>query len=161
MDAAIPGDSEYFLESYMISVIVEDTKFRLDSYFLQRESETLRGIIAASKADSIRLKGATVAEFRALWRYFYEGMYDDYKPSTTEWMDLLAIANTYGFTKVYRRAVYEIDDLFFFFFFVSIIPRRAAAHGRVSLCFTFALVPFSPTFPPFPLSSCRSICVCE
>ncbi len=38
-------------------------------------------------------------------------MYDDYKPSTTEWMDLLAIANTYGFTKVYRRAVHEIDDL--------------------------------------------------
>jgi hypothetical protein len=38
-------------------------------------------------------------------------MYDDYKPSTTEWMDLLSIANTYGFTKVYRRAVHEIDDL--------------------------------------------------
>ena len=38
-------------------------------------------------------------------------MYDDYKPSTTEWMDLLAITNTYGFTKVYRRAVSEIDDL--------------------------------------------------
>ena len=38
-------------------------------------------------------------------------MYDDYKPSTTEWMDLLSIANTYGFTKVYRRAIYEIDDL--------------------------------------------------
>ncbi|KAM6503839.1 hypothetical protein JOM56_000782 [Amanita muscaria] len=90
---------------------VEDTKFRLDSHFLQRESETLKRIIAASKADLIRLEGATVAEFRALWRYFYEGMYDDYKPSTTEWMDLLPIANTYGFTKVYRRAVYEIDDL--------------------------------------------------
>ncbi|KAF8345387.1 hypothetical protein F5887DRAFT_966566, partial [Amanita rubescens] len=107
---AIP-DSECFLESSMISVIVEDTKFRLDSHFLQRESETLKAIIAASKADSIRLEGTTVAEFKALWRYFYEGMYDDYKPSTTEWMDLLAIANTYGFTKVYRRAVYEIDDL--------------------------------------------------
>ena len=38
-------------------------------------------------------------------------MYDDYKPSTTEWMDLLSIANTYGFTKVYRRAISEIDDL--------------------------------------------------
>ena len=38
-------------------------------------------------------------------------MYDDYKPSTTEWMDLLSIANTYSFTKVYRRAVSEIDDL--------------------------------------------------
>ncbi|KAF8621445.1 hypothetical protein AX15_007799 [Amanita polypyramis BW_CC] len=38
-------------------------------------------------------------------------MYDDYKPSTNEWMDLLAIASTYGFTKVYRRAAYEIDDL--------------------------------------------------
>ncbi|KAF8345371.1 hypothetical protein F5887DRAFT_917358 [Amanita rubescens] len=91
--------------------LTEDTKFRLDSHFLQRESETLKAIIAASKADSIRLDGTTVAEFRALWGYFYEGMYDDYKPSTTEWMDLLAIANTYGFTKVYRRAVYEIDDL--------------------------------------------------
>ncbi|KAG5641642.1 hypothetical protein DXG03_004550 [Asterophora parasitica] len=107
---AIP-DAECFLESSMITVIVEDTKFRLDSHFLQRESETLKGMINSSKADSIHLDGATLAEFRALWRYFYEGMYDDYKPSTTEWMDLLSIANTYGFTKVYRRAVSEIDDL--------------------------------------------------
>ena len=38
-------------------------------------------------------------------------MYDDYKPLTAEWMDLLSIANTYGFTKVYQRAVHEIDDL--------------------------------------------------
>ena len=38
-------------------------------------------------------------------------MYDDYKPSSTEWMDLLSIANTYGFTKVYHRAVQEVDDL--------------------------------------------------
>ena len=90
---AIP-DSECILESSIISVLVhlhlqnillgcqlthffiwqvKDTKFRLDSYFLQRESETLKGIITASKGDSIRLDGATIAEFRALWRYFYEG----------------------------------------------------------------------------------------
>ena len=38
-------------------------------------------------------------------------MYDDYKPSTTEWMDLLSIANTYGLKRVYRRAVAEIEDI--------------------------------------------------
>jgi hypothetical protein len=38
-------------------------------------------------------------------------MYDDYKPSTAEWMDLLSIANTYGLTRVYRRAVAEIEDI--------------------------------------------------
>jgi hypothetical protein len=63
----------YFKGAHLFVWQVEDTKFRLDSYFLQRESETLKRIIAASKADSIRLEGATVAEFRALWRYFYEG----------------------------------------------------------------------------------------
>jgi hypothetical protein len=38
-------------------------------------------------------------------------MYDDYKPSTAEWMDLLSIANTYGLTRVHRRAVAEIEDV--------------------------------------------------
>ena len=38
-------------------------------------------------------------------------MYDDYKPSTAEWMDLLSIANTYGLKRVYRRAVAEIEDI--------------------------------------------------
>ena len=40
-------------------------------------------------------------------------MYDDYKPSTAEWMDLLSIANTYGLKRVYRRAVAEIEDIDF------------------------------------------------
>ena len=38
-------------------------------------------------------------------------MYDDYKPSTAEWIDLLTIANTYGLKRVYRRAVSEIEDI--------------------------------------------------
>ena len=38
-------------------------------------------------------------------------MYDDYKPSTAEWMDLLSIANTYGLKRVYCRAVAEIEDI--------------------------------------------------
>ena len=37
-------------------------------------------------------------------------MYDDYKPSTAEWMDLLSIANTYELKRVYRRAIAEIED---------------------------------------------------
>jgi hypothetical protein len=38
-------------------------------------------------------------------------MYDDYQPSTAEWMDLLSIANTYGLERVYRRAVAKIEDI--------------------------------------------------
>ena len=38
-------------------------------------------------------------------------MYDDYKPSNAEWMDLLSIANTYGLKRVYRRALAEIEDI--------------------------------------------------
>ena len=38
-------------------------------------------------------------------------MYDDYKPSTAEWMGLLSISDTYGLEKVYRRAVAEIEDI--------------------------------------------------
>ena len=38
-------------------------------------------------------------------------MYDDYKPSTAEWMDLLSIANTYGLKRVYRHAVAKIEDI--------------------------------------------------
>ena len=50
---------------------VDDIHFRLDSHFLQRESKTLNAI--TSGTDSIRLQNVTVAEFRALWRFFYEG----------------------------------------------------------------------------------------
>ena len=35
-------------------------------------------------------------------------MYDDYKPSTAEWMDLLSIANTYG---VCSGAIAQIEDI--------------------------------------------------
>ena len=52
---------------------VDDIHFRLDSHFLQRESETLKVIIIASENDSIHLKNVTAAEFRALRRFFYEG----------------------------------------------------------------------------------------
>jgi hypothetical protein len=38
-------------------------------------------------------------------------MYDDYKPSNAEWMDLLSIANTYGLRRVDRRAVAEIPPI--------------------------------------------------
>ena len=38
-------------------------------------------------------------------------MYDDYKPSTAEWMNLLSIANTYGLKRVYNRAVAQIEDI--------------------------------------------------
>ena len=38
-------------------------------------------------------------------------MYDDYNPSTAEWMNLLSIANTYGLKRVYSRAVAQIEDI--------------------------------------------------
>jgi len=71
----------------------------------------LKAIITASESDSIHLKNVSAAEFRALWRFFYEGMYEDYKPSTTEWIDLLSIANIYGLKRVYRRAVAQIENI--------------------------------------------------
>ena len=52
---------------------VEDIHFRLDSHFLERESETLKTIIDKLETDSIRLKNAAATEFKALWRFFYEG----------------------------------------------------------------------------------------
>ena len=38
-------------------------------------------------------------------------MYDDYKPSATEWMDLFSFANTYGLKRVYNHAVAKIEDI--------------------------------------------------
>ena len=38
-------------------------------------------------------------------------MYDDYKSSTAEWMDLLSIANTYELKRVYHHAVAQIEDI--------------------------------------------------
>ena len=49
------------------------------------------------------------------WSMSFSGfdlrMYDDYKPSTAEWMNLLSIANTYGLKRVYNRAVAQIEDI--------------------------------------------------
>ena len=61
----------YFNRHFLLQV--DDIHFRLDSHFLQRESETLKAIIAESEVDSIRLQNVTAAEFRALCRFFYEG----------------------------------------------------------------------------------------
>jgi hypothetical protein len=52
---------------------VDDIHFRLDSHFLLGESETLEDIITTTQTDSIRLQNVTAAEFRALWKFFYEG----------------------------------------------------------------------------------------
>ena len=38
-------------------------------------------------------------------------MYEDYKPSITEWIDLLSIANIYGLKRVYYRAVAQIENI--------------------------------------------------
>jgi hypothetical protein len=38
-------------------------------------------------------------------------MYDDYKPSTAEWMDLLSIAYVYGLKRVHHRDIAEIEDI--------------------------------------------------
>ena len=38
-------------------------------------------------------------------------MYDDYNPSTAEWLDLLSVANNYGLKRVYNHAVAQIEDM--------------------------------------------------
>ena len=38
-------------------------------------------------------------------------MYEDYKPSTAEWIDLLSIAYTYGLERVYRHVIAQIEDI--------------------------------------------------
>jgi hypothetical protein len=58
---------------------------------------------------STKGKSPYAAQINALLIQFR--MYDDYKPSTAEWMDLLSIANTYELKRVYRRAVAEIEDI--------------------------------------------------
>ena len=62
----------FFFTRYSL-LQVDDIHFRLDSHFLQSESETLKDIITSSDSDTIHLKNVSAAEFRALWRFFYEG----------------------------------------------------------------------------------------
>ena len=66
----------FYVVHYLQTILflqVDDIHFRLDSYFLQRESEALKAIITASESDSVRLENTAAAEFGALWRFFYEG----------------------------------------------------------------------------------------
>ena len=65
--------STLFFYTRLSCLQVNDIQFRLDSHFLERESETLKAIITSSESDSIRLNDVSAAEFRALWRFFYEG----------------------------------------------------------------------------------------
>ena len=46
-----------------------------------------------------------------LIRGYTSRMYEDYKPSTAEWIDLLSIAYTYGLERVYRHAIAQIEDI--------------------------------------------------
>ena len=55
-------------------------------------------------------KSSHTAQINATLTQTTSRMYD-YKPSTTEWMDLLSIAHTYGLERVYCRALAEIENI--------------------------------------------------
>ena len=46
-----------------------------------------------------------------LIRSYTSSMYDDYKPSTAEWMDLLSIANAYEMMRVYHHVIARVEDI--------------------------------------------------
>ncbi|KAI0267509.1 hypothetical protein BC834DRAFT_968992 [Gloeopeniophorella convolvens] len=102
---------------------VEEQLYRINCYFLERESQFFRDMFSLPQGDSaahtgtmegkdddhpIKLAGTTVVEFDSLLRFFHFGMHSDFQPTPDEWMAILSISTRLMFDKVRERAVTEI-----------------------------------------------------
>ncbi|KAF8161498.1 hypothetical protein B0H34DRAFT_381923 [Crassisporium funariophilum] len=113
---------EYYIKGGDLHIVVEHTRFRIHSYFFERESQRFKEIIAAPAsidharfpdADGpvILLKDVTAPDFsRFLW-VFYNRNYSVYKATLPEWTAILKIACEYQFPEVKHLAMRELQQI--------------------------------------------------
>ncbi|KAF8654771.1 hypothetical protein AX16_003426 [Volvariella volvacea WC 439] len=113
--------SSLYLIDESVTFIVEDTSFRLPTYFFKRdspifrkqfeESDTTTASVHGIIPDSIRLQDVTVQEFERFVRVLYPSNIGEYDATTTEdWTSILQLADRWRFASICRLAISKIKD---------------------------------------------------
>ncbi|CCL99366.1 uncharacterized protein FIBRA_01384 [Fibroporia radiculosa] len=110
---------EYYLDDELVIFRVEDKLFRVNRYFLIRESEFFRTMFelppgaadveGTHDAAAIPLLQVTCSEFEALLHFVYKGMHDDNQLNLPQWIDLLSFSTRFICDRIRERAIREID----------------------------------------------------
>ncbi|KDQ56643.1 hypothetical protein JAAARDRAFT_194625 [Jaapia argillacea MUCL 33604] len=110
----------YYIEDDTVIFTVDDCLYKLNRYFLQRESKVFQDMFSCPQGDKvpegttddsvIPLPGVTQGEIESLLNFLYHGMHDDRNVSLSEWIDLLSISTRFICDKIRGRAIREIDS---------------------------------------------------
>jgi hypothetical protein len=103
----------FYIQEGMATFLVENSLFKVHHHFLVRESEKFRSIIMRPRSpsdDVIVLSDVTCHEFECLLGFFYNGMHEDYGPTSREWLALLSIATRFGMEKIRQAAISQIEN---------------------------------------------------
>ncbi|KAH9006317.1 hypothetical protein EDB86DRAFT_2824588 [Lactarius hatsudake] len=115
---------DFFSDGDVI-IRVEDTVFCIHAFFLTRESNHFRSMLAStvpcrrcretpgtSESNPIVLRDATSEAFSDLLWVFYNPEYSNYSGATLEkWKRILALAQQWGFVQVEQLCVRELEKL--------------------------------------------------
>ncbi|KAF9078461.1 hypothetical protein BDP27DRAFT_1412446 [Rhodocollybia butyracea] len=113
-----PGSlfTEYYFDHPMpvVLISVQGRLFKVLRYFLERDSEFLRGVLSTMQEAQTRpleIEGVSIREFKSLLDFFYRGMYRSSADAVpvSEWIDLLAAASVLKFEKAKEHAINAID----------------------------------------------------
>ncbi|KAF8650088.1 hypothetical protein AX16_005414 [Volvariella volvacea WC 439] len=110
----------FYLPDESATFRVEDTHFRLPTYFFKRDSpvfrEQLQGFATFGSGgiglDTIKLSGVTVTDFERFVRVLYPTVIGKYDAATVEeWTSVLTLADRWKFASIRELAVKEISAI--------------------------------------------------
>ncbi|KAH9042759.1 hypothetical protein EDB85DRAFT_1916726 [Lactarius pseudohatsudake] len=111
----------YFFPDGDTIIRVEDSVFRIHRFFLTRESNHFWSMFlttvpclvppGSSELNPVMLSGATSEAFADLLWVFYNCEYSIYSATLEKWKRILALARKWGFFRVEKLCVRELENL--------------------------------------------------
>ncbi|KDQ53596.1 hypothetical protein JAAARDRAFT_209942 [Jaapia argillacea MUCL 33604] len=113
----IPKKHDSFYMDYDMAVfLVEDTLFRVHSFFFKRDSEYFRTLLSqygpSSEKCPVQLDGVSVADLETFLGVLYPSDFSKHTATTVdEWTSVLALATKWSFTTIRSLAIRELFPL--------------------------------------------------
>ncbi|KDQ53599.1 hypothetical protein JAAARDRAFT_91085, partial [Jaapia argillacea MUCL 33604] len=106
----------FYIHDDMVVFLVEDTLFRVHSFFFKRDSEYFRTLLSqhgpSSETYPIKLDGISVADFETFLGVLYPTDFSKCTATTAdEWTSVLALATKWSFTTIRSLAIRELFPL--------------------------------------------------
>lgn len=114
-------DSEYYILTGDLHILVDNVRYRVHSYFFTRDSSKFRELLVVpagpnqtrlgSAENPICIANSTPAEFAKFLWIFYNKTYSDYNATSDEWISILKLACEYDFAQVKDLAIRGLDGM--------------------------------------------------